>query len=197
MRIGVFGGTFDPPHFGHLRLAHAARDQLKLDSVLWVVAGQSPLKQDRALSPAESRAEMVQAAIAGESSFVLSRVDLDRPGPHYTVDTLNILARETPGAELFFIMGEDSLRDLPRWRRPAELIRLAKLAVCGRPGAAANLETLESIIPGLSDRIVWISFVPLEIASSDIQHRRRDGGAVDDLLPAGVLGVIERAGLYL
>ncbi len=196
MRIGVFGGTFDPPHFGHIRLAHAARDQLKLVRVLWVVAGQSPLKLDRQISPAEGRAEMVQAAIAGEPSFVLSRVDLDRPGPHYTVDTLKILAGETPGAELFFIIGEDSLRDLPRWRRPGELIKLAKLAVCGRPGVSANLENLESIIPGLPDRIVWISFDPLEIASSDIQRRRRDGRPVDDLLPAGVLDVIERAGLY-
>ncbi len=197
MKVGVFGGTFDPPHLGHVALAHAARDQLKLDRVLWVVAGQSPLKLDRQISPAESRAEMVQAAIAGEPSFVLSRVDLDRPGPHYTVDTLKILAGETPGAELFFIIGEDSLRDLPRWRRPGELIKLARLAVCGRPGAAANLENLEAIIPGLSDRIVWISFVPLEIASSDIQRRRRDGRPVDELLPAGVLEVIERAGLYL
>ncbi|MEK7277832.1 MAG: nicotinate-nucleotide adenylyltransferase, partial [Chloroflexota bacterium] len=194
---GIFGGTFDPPHLGHIKLAHAARDQLKLDRVLWVVAGQSPLKLDRALSPAETRVEMAQAAIAGEPSFVLSRVDLDRPGPHYTVDTLKILTGETPGAELFFIMGEDSLRDLPRWRNPGEIIELARLAVCRRPGVSANLENLESIIPGLSDRIVWISFVPLEIASSDIQRQRRGGGAVESLLPAGVLEVIERAGLYL
>src|SRR3990172_3540106 len=151
MNLGVFGGTFDPPHLGHLILAEAARDQLRLERVLWVVAGQSPLKLDRALSPAESRAAMVQAAIAGEPSFVLSRVDLDRPGPHYTVEALKILARENPGAELFFIMGEDSLRDLPRWRRPGEIIALARLAVCRRPGVSLNLEHLESLIPGVSD----------------------------------------------
>ncbi len=197
MNLGLFGGTFDPPHLGHLKLAHAARDQLKLDRVLWVVAGQSPLKLDRALSPAERRVAMVQAAIVEEPSFALSRVDLDRPGPHYTIDTLNILAREIPGAEFFFIMGEDSLRDLPRWRRPGEIIAQARLAVARRPGVSLNLASLESLVPGVSERIDWISFVPLEIASTDIQRLMRDGRAVAGFLPAGVLEVIERAGLYL
>ena len=100
MRLGIFGGTFDPPHFGHLALASAAHEQLKLDKVLWVVAGQSPLKLDRPLSPAESRVEMVQAAIADNPAFVLSRVDLDRPGPHYTIETLEILSDPAAMAQI-------------------------------------------------------------------------------------------------
>ena len=98
VRLGVFGGTFDPPHLGHLILAETARDQLGLDKVLWVVAGQSPLKQDRSVSPAEIRVEMVQAATADNPAFVLSQVDLNRPAPHYTIDTLTRLGREFPNA---------------------------------------------------------------------------------------------------
>lgn len=196
MKLGIFGGTFDPPHFGHLALASAALEQLKLDKVLWVVSGQSPLKLDRALSPAESRVEMVQAAIAGESAFALSRVDLDRPGPHYTVDTLEILSRQFPGAEFFFLMGEDSLRDLPKWQRPREIVSRAWLAVAGRPGAVADLADLEQSLPGVTARIVWVESPRLAIASSDIQCNIREGRPVRDMLPPAVLAVVERERLY-
>jgi nicotinate-nucleotide adenylyltransferase len=196
VRLGIFGGTFDPPHFGHLALAAAALEQLKLDKVLWVVSGQSPLKLDRALSPAESRVEMVQAAIAGEAAFALSRIDLDRPGPHYTVEALEILGRQFPGAELFFLMGEDSLRDLPKWQRPREIIRRARLAVLGRPGAEADLADLERSLPGVAARIVWVNSPRLAIASSDIQRRVREGRSVREMLPPAVLAVVEREGLY-
>lgn len=196
MRLGVFGGTFDPPHFGHLALASAALEQLKLDKVLWVVSGQSPLKLDRALSPAESRAEMVQAAIAGDTAFALSRVDLDRPGPHYTVDTLEILGREFSGAELFFLMGEDSLGDLPKWQRPREIVSRAWLAVARRPGAGFDLNDLGGNIPGVAARIVWVQSPRLAIASSDIQSRIREGQSVREMLPPAVLAVVEREKLY-
>jgi len=196
MRLGVFGGTFDPPHLGHLALASAARDQLRLDQVLWVVAGQSPLKVDRHLSPAETRAAMVQAAIADNPAFVLSRVDLDRPGPHYTVDTLTLLKREFPNAELYFIMGEDSLRDLPRWRDPGGIVARAWLAVLDRPGAEVNVRELESAIPGVAGKVVWVQLSPLAIASSDIQRRVAAGQPVKQLLPEGVWEVIEREKLY-
>jgi nicotinate-nucleotide adenylyltransferase len=196
MKLGVFGGTFDPPHLGHLALASAARDQLKLDRVLWVVAGQSPLKLDRRLSPPELRAAMVLAAIAGQPLFVLSRVDLDRPGPHYTVDTLAILAREYRGAELYFIMGEDSLRDLPRWRDPQGIVARAWLAVLDRPGAEVDVRELESAIPGLAARVVWVQSPRLAIASSEVRHRVAAGQPVRGMLPAGVWEIIEREGLY-
>jgi nicotinate-nucleotide adenylyltransferase len=196
MKLGVFGGTFDPPHLGHLRLAEEARDQLGLDSVLWVVAGQSPLKQDPPASPAGIRAAMVQAAIADHPGFALSRVDLDRPAPHYTVDTLRLLRSEFPEAELFFLMGEDSLRDLLRWRDPPDLIRLAWLAVSQRPGADADLSQLEAQVPGLAARVCWLRVPQLEIASRDIRQRIREGRTVRYMAPAEVLAIVEREGLY-
>ena len=196
MRLGIFGGTFDPPHLGHLALASAALEQLILDKVLWVVSGQSPLKLDRALSPAEIRVEMVQAALAGNPAFALSRVDLDRPGPHYTVDTLEILGREFPGAKLYFLMGEDSLRDLPKWQRPHEIISQTWLAVSGRPGALADLADLEQSLPGVTVRVVWVQSPLVAIASSDIQRRIREGQSVREMVPPGVLAIIERERLY-
>lgn len=196
MRLGVFGGTFDPPHLGHLILAEAARDQLQLDKVLWVVAGQSPLKQEREISPAEIRVEMVLAAIADNPAFALSRIDLDRPPPHYTIDTLALLGREFPGAEFYFLMGEDSLRDLPRWRSPGEIIARAWLAVSQRPGSEADLSEVEWAAPGVSSRVKWVQAPRLEIASSDIQQRIRTGRTVQYMLPQVVHEIIQRTGLY-
>lgn len=196
VKLGLFGGTFDPPHLGHLILAEAARDQLSLDKVLWVVAGQSPLKQDRAISPAEIRAEMVEAAIAGNPAFALSRIDLDRPAPHYTLDTLKLLGREFPNAELYFLMGEDSLADLPRWRSPDEIVGLCWLAVSRRPGTDFSLSAVESAAPGASARIRWIQSPQIEIASSDIRRRIGEGRTVRYLLPPGVHEIIVREGLY-
>ncbi len=210
MRLGIFGGTFDPPHLGHLILVEEAYTQLSLDRVLWIVSGQSPLKLDRELSPVEARIEMVQAAIADNPRFALSRVDVDRPPPHYTVDTLNILQKEFPRDEFYFIMGEDSLRDLPKWREPREIIKRATLAVLSRPdfrvlthsvsqGARrelGSLDDLESKIPGVSSRVVWINAPQLEIASSDIQKRIREGKSVRYMVADEVRKVIEERRLY-
>ena len=112
MRIGIFGGTFDPPHVGHLILAAEARDQLDLDCVLWVVTPDPPHKTTRALTPLETRLVMVHAAIDGDERFQISRIEIDRPGPHYSADTVRILAEEYPGSQLYYLMGGDSLRDL-------------------------------------------------------------------------------------
>ncbi len=195
-RLGLFGGTFDPPHLGHLILAEAARDQLNLDKVLWIVAGQSPLKLDRQLSPAPIRVEMVGAAIADNPHFALSRVDLDRPGPHYTVETLALLGAEYPNAEFYFLMGEDSLRDLPRWKDPAKLITQTWLAVLQRPGTDTDLSELDTAIPGVSKRVCWVQAPQLEIASSDIQRRIREGRSARYMLPEAVCEIVEREGLY-
>lgn len=196
MQLGLFGGTFDPPHLGHLILAEEARTQLNLARVLWLVSGQSPLKLDRPLSPVEARIEMVQAAIADNPHFVLSRVDIDRLPPHYTLDTLKILAKEFPRDEFYFIMGEDSLRDLPRWREPQEIIKRATLAVLKRPGNHFDMDDLESKIPGVSARVVWINAPQLEIASSEIQKRIREGKSVRYMVTEGVRRVIEERKLY-
>lgn len=196
MRLGIFGGTFDPPHLGHLILAEAAREQLALERVLWAVAGQSPFKVDRPISPALIRAAMVQAAIADNPAFTLSRVDLDRPAPHYTIDMLKLLGQEFPAAEFFFLMGEDSLRDLPRWRNPQDLLALTKLAVLQRPEVETDLSELEVQLPGIAQRVCWIKAPQLELASSDIQRRIREGHSVRYMLPEGVKALIEREHLY-
>jgi len=196
VKLGLFGGTFDPPHLGHLMLAEEARIQLSLERVLWLVSGQSPLKLDRPLSPVEARIEMVQAAIADNPHFVLSRVDVDRSSPHYTIDTLKILAKEFPREEFYLIMGEDSLRDLPKWREPQEIIKQATLAVLKRPGNHFDMGDLESKISGVSSRVVWINAPQLEIASSDIQKRIREERSVRYMVTDEVRRVIEEKRLY-
>ncbi|MBI5350341.1 MAG: nicotinate (nicotinamide) nucleotide adenylyltransferase [Chloroflexi bacterium] len=202
MRLGLFGGTFDPPHLGHLILAEEARTQLNLDRVLWLVSGQSTLKLDRELSPVEARIEMVQAAIADNPHFILSRVDIDRPPPHYTIDALKILAKEFPRDEFYFIMGEDSLRDLPRWREPQEIIKRVTLAVLARPNPSGlrdpkGLDDLESKMPGVSSCVVWVNAPQLEIASSEIQKRIREGKSVRYMVTEGVGRVVEERKLYV
>jgi len=196
MKLGLFGGTFDPPHLGHLILAEESRTRLNLDKVLWIVSGQSPLKLDRPLSPVEARIEMVQAAIVGNPPFFLSRVDVDRPPPHYAIDTLKILAKEFPRDEFYFIMGEDSLRDLPKWREPQEIIKRATLAVLKRPGNHFDMDDLESKVAGVSSRVVWVNAPQLEIASSDIQKRIREGKSVRYMVTDEVRRVIEERRLY-
>src|SRR3972149_10025032 len=134
VRLGILGGTFDPPHNGHLLIARAAKAQLSLDRVLCAPGGIQPLKQARRISPPSIRADMVARAIEGEPGLELSRIDLDRPGPHYTVALLRIASGLYPDAPLWFIMGDDSLGDLLRWRDPQGVIDLARLAMMRRPG---------------------------------------------------------------
>src|SRR5436190_14542522 len=130
-RLGLLGGTFDPPHYGHLVAAQEVAWQLELERVLFLPARQNPLKEDRG-SEAEDRFEMVRLAVHGNSRFEASRVDLDRPGPSYTADLLREL--KAPDQELYFVVGADILPELERWREPREILRLARLAVVNRPG---------------------------------------------------------------
>ncbi len=131
-RIGVFGGTFDPLHVGHLAIARAALESVPLDRIVFVLARRSPLKdRDPVASPAD-RLTMLERAIAGEAAFSVSRIELERDGPSYTVDTLESLAAE---GDLFLILGSDAASDLPRWRRPERIAQLATLLVAARPGA--------------------------------------------------------------
>jgi len=196
MRLGIFGGTFDPPHLGHVALAQAALNQLKLDKVLWVVAGQSPLKLDRSITPAASRVAMVQAAIADLPAFELSRVDLDRPAPHYTVETLKLIQKQFPNSELFFIMGKDSLRDLPKWRQPNQIVARAWLAVAKRPGVRVNWIALQTSVPRIKERICWLKAPPIEVASSEIQAQVKTKQSVRTMLPKAVYEIVKSTGLY-
>lgn len=139
-RIGILGGTFDPPHIGHLLMAEFAADALGIDRVLFVPAANPPHKPGTVRVSAAHRLAMVSLAVGSNPLFALSLIDIDRPGPHYTVDLLGILCDQYPDAELYFILGSDSLRSLPQWRHPDELIRRARLAVVERPGGARRCE---------------------------------------------------------
>jgi nicotinate-nucleotide adenylyltransferase len=197
VRIGIFGGTFDPPHLGHLILAAESRDQLGLERVLWVVTPDPPHKTGRAITPLSTRLEMVQAAIGGDDGFEISRVEIDRPGPHYSVDTVHLLAGQYPGAELYYLMGGDSLHDLPAWVRPqAFLETLAGIGVMRRPQDFVDLPGLERLLPGIVARVHFIDAPLLEISSSSIRERAAQGRHFCYFLPPQVYAVVQRHGLY-
>lgn len=194
-RIGILGGTFDPPHYGHLILAELAAEGLALDCVLFVPAADPPHKGALRAS-AEHRTAMVERAIAGNPRFALSRVDLDRPGPHYSVDMLRLLKVEHPQAEFVFLLGGDSLRDLPTWSRPNELIALARLGVMRRPGSTPDLARLERDIPGIRARIDWIDAPRIEISASALARRVSAGLSIRYQTPDAVRAYIEEHHLY-
>jgi nicotinate-nucleotide adenylyltransferase len=196
MHLGVFGGTFDPPHNGHLRIAHAAKEQLLLERVLFTPAGVQPLKQDQSLSPALHRAKMVELAIAQQPGFEFSRVDLERHGPHYTVDLLRIVSGIYPGAPLWFILGSDSLVDLLRWRDPQGCIDQARLAAYRRVGFEPDWDALDAALPNLRDRLDWIDAPPIDISATDIRLRVRAGRPIAGLVPPAVEVYIAEQRLY-
>ena len=196
IRRGILGGTFDPPHIAHLVMADQARSQLNLACVFLVPAGQPPHKLGRLVTPIEHRLAMTQLAIAGDPSLVLSRVDVDRPGPHYTADTLALLHMAHPGDELYLLIGSDSLRDLTAWRDPARVVAQARLAVMRRPDVEPDIRTLESALPGISVRMDWVDAPWLDISSSDIHRRVRAGLSIRHLVPAAVEQYIVEHGLY-
>jgi len=197
LRLGIYGGTFDPPHLGHLILAETAADSLNLSTVLFVPAANPPHKQPGDLrAPAQHRAAMVERAIVGNPRFALSRVDLDRPAPQYSVDTLRLLHKTFAGAEFFFLLGEDSLHDLPQWSRPAELITLATLGVMRRNKATPDLDRLEDQIPGITARIAWITAPRIEISSTALVEQIAAGRSVRYQIPDTVRAYIAAHDLY-
>ena len=197
MRVGILGGTFDPPHIGHLILAEEAWFQLNLDVVYFVPAGDPPHKQGRRLSSVALRVRMVEAAIAGNAHFRLSRVDVDRPGPHYTVDMVHLLRRDLPDAsELFFLMGSDSLSDLPNWRQARELIAACQLVALTRHDVTLDWEQLEERLPGLRTHVTLLDMPEVEIASHVLQQRVRAGQPIRYQTPDSVEAIILQEKLY-
>ncbi|MBN1976052.1 MAG: nicotinate-nucleotide adenylyltransferase [Anaerolineae bacterium] len=195
-RLGILGGTFDPPHYGHLALAENGRAQLGLARVLLVPAGQQPLKLGRGITPAHHRCSLVEAAIADNPALTLSRVDLDRPGPHYTTDTLALLQKAHPDASLFFLVGSDSLAQLPAWHDAAGIVQRARLGVMRRPGWEVDLATLEQAVPGIGQRLDWLDTPCLDIAASDLRRRARQGLPLRYLVPPQVEAYIRKHRLY-
>ena len=197
MHVGIFGGTFDPPHNGHLALALEAYRQLELDCLLWMLTPHPPHKPNQPITPLEYRLEMVQAIVEDEPAFELSRVEIDRPAPHYAVDTLEILGDKYPGARLAYLLGGDSLRDLPLWRQAQKFVRLVDtLGVMRRPNVSADLPALERDLPGLSEKLRFIETPLLKISSTDIRRRIRDNRPYRHLLPASIYAIIQENALY-
>lgn len=195
--IGIFGGTFDPPHIGHLILATESRSQLALDRLLWVLTPDPPHKQGQPLTPSEHRLAMVELAIADNPTFELSRVDMDRPGPQFALDTVKILAAENPEAGLVYLMGGDLLRDLPGWHLPVDLVAACLfLGVLRRPGDSIDLPALEKTIPGVTGKVRFVDAPLVDIASSEIRERVAAGRPYRYYLPRAVYKYIETHGLY-
>lgn len=195
-RLGVFGGTFNPPHYGHLILAEQARDQLSLDCVLWAPAADPPHKQGQPITPVAHRLAMVSLAVEDNPGFEISTVDINRAGPHYSADMLALLNDAYPGAELFFLIGGDSLRDITTWHEPATILREARLAVMVRPGAEMDLDRLEAQLPGISERLEWVDAPLIDISGRDIRTRVATGQSIRYLLPPPVQAYIDQQSLY-
>jgi len=196
-QIGLFGGTFDPPHLGHLILASEAYSQLDLNRLLWVLTPDPPHKQGQSITPIAHRLAMVKLAIQDNPTFELSRIELDRPGPHYTLDTIELIAEQYPHADITPIIGGDSLRDLPKWNRPRELLQACHwVGVMHRPGEQENLEALEKELPGISSKVHYVDAPLLEIESREIRSRIMDGKPFQYYLRPAVYEYIKEHHLY-
>ena len=197
MKIGIFGGTFDPPHIAHLVLASEAYYQLGLDRLHWVLTPFPPHKQGRQILPLQTRLDLLTAALDTEPAFELSRVEIDRPPPHYALDTLQILGEHFPGDELVYLIGGDSLHDLPSWHQPQQVLAACSaLGVMRRPGDQVDLALLEAQLPGITDKVRWITAPLLEISASDIRRRIAQGQPYRFFLPEHVHAIIHDRQLY-
>ena len=198
MRLGVLGGTFNPPHVAHLLCASEAADQLALDRVLLVPAAEPPHTEVEHDPGAETRAELCALAVDGDPRLEVSRIELERPGRSYTVDTLRALHAAHADTELTFIVGGDMALSLPTWREPAEILGLARLAVAERSGVARQdiLDRLGATLGDVGDRIDFFAMPRLDLSSSEIRRRIADGRSVRYLVPDAVAERIAARGLY-
>ncbi len=197
MRLGLLGGTFDPVHRGHLALARAGLDELGLDEVLFLPAGQPWRKAGRMIASNEDRLAMLRPALEGEAAFQVSRLELERPGPSYTADTLEALRDDRPEDELFSLLGEDALTDLSNWERPQRILELARLAVARRADTSPEaLEEAERRLPGLGERVNWLKMAAVAVSGTALRERVRSCQPISDLVPATVGGYIREQGLY-
>lgn len=194
-RLGVFGGSFDPVHIGHLLIASDICEHLRLDAVHFVLAPRPPHKQQLMAADAH-RIAMLRMAISRDDRFVLDLREFDRTGPSFTVQTLESFISEEPYTQLFFIMGEDSLADFPTWHQPERILQLAHLAVACRPGTEVDLASISLRLPTANGRIDMVETPELEISSSLIRERRRNGTMIRYLVPAGVEKYILDNDLY-
>ncbi len=200
MRIGVFGGTFDPVHLGHLILAEQCREQGRLDEVWFVPSARPPHKQRHAVTPFRHRAEMLQLATAGHPAFRVNELENERPGLSYTVDTLDELRKTHPGADWFFLVGSDTLAELHEWHDPAGILRRAAMLVMARGDepilSADELRASLKLAPGERVALERVEAPRVEISSRDLRRRAALGRSLRYLVPRAVECYIEEKGLY-
>lgn len=200
VRIGIFGGTFDPVHLGHLILAEQAREQAALDEVWFVPAARPPHKAGRPITPFAHRAEMLRLALAGQPAFRVDESENERPGLSYTVETLAELDRRHPGREWFLLVGSDSLADLPGWHNPVGIVRRAGLVVRSRPGSpvppVGHIRALLRLPEGVPLRLQVVEAPLIEISSRDLRRRASAGLSLRYFVPTAVACYIRDRGLY-
>ena len=194
-RVGVLGGTFDPPHLAHLVLAAAARRALRLDRVVLIPAGDPWRKERPDVTPAPTRLRLVEAASGALPWAEVSAIEVEREGPTYTLDTFEALAAVEPDAAWWFLLGEDALADLPHWHEPERLIERVRFGLALRPGAEPAASALDAL-PGLRDRVDAVPMPALRVASSDLRGHVARGEPTAPLLPSAVRRLIDELGLY-
>lgn len=196
-RIGLFGGTFDPPHIGHLILAGEAVYQFDLTRFLWVLTPDPPHKLDNPITPLQHRLPMLQRMIMHNPAFEISRVEIDRPGPHYTIDTVRLIAQQEPNAELYLLIGGDSLHDLPTWRLSADLVaEVSSIGVMRRPGDSIDLISLEEKLPGVTEKVRFLDALVQPVSSSELRRRVAAGEMYRYYVAPEVYDYIETNRLY-
>lgn len=199
--LGVLGGTFDPVHVAHLAVAEEAREALGLERVLFIPAGIPPHKQGRTITSGDQRLSMLELAIAGNPAFAVSRIELDRDGPSYTVDTLAALREERLAAgeppDLALIVSAEAFAEFTSWREPRRILELALVAVAPRDGFPdTTLEAIARDFPGLEDRVVLLDSPRLRLSASDLRARAAAGRSLRYLVPDAVAAHIEDHALY-
>jgi nicotinate-nucleotide adenylyltransferase len=197
-RIAFFGGTFDPPHKGHIEVAKAAADSFHLDRVFIVPTGRQPLKQNEHVTPFDNRVAMVALASEADPRFAVSTIDAPHPdgSPNYTVDTLTALRREMPEAALFCISGADSFLSLRQWREPDRLLEMAEWIVVSRPESPLRDLSVLHLTPQQRERVHLLETVHEEVSATEVRRRLHAGESCTDLIPAAVIGYIQERRLY-
>lgn len=199
MKIGVLGGTFDPVHLGHIGVAEAARDALGLAEVIMVPAGQPVYKTENQVTPASHRLAMLRVAVKGKTGLKVSTMEVERLGPSYTIDTIVELKKKYGDkAEIYFILGWDSLEQLPEWREASSLVAMCRLVAVPRPGSPPpDMKILENRIPGVTQKVIFLEEPHIDISATDIRDMAERGEPIDGLVPAPVAKYIKKHSLYI
>jgi nicotinate-nucleotide adenylyltransferase len=198
MRLGILGGTFDPPHNGHLMFAEEALRQLNLDQVLFMLTPNPPHKEGNDITELQSRYEMLDAMISEYDEFIISDIEINRPPPHYTIDTVLLLRQIYPEDEIIYLMGGDSLIDLPEiWHSAQEIVDTCDgLGVFQRNGFEIDLKDIESKLPGIALKVIYLKSAQIDVSSTQIRKNTSEGEPIDTMVPVSVQEIIKKRNLY-